>query len=147
MICGGAGAGKSAFATRLEQKLDNETCVLDTVDVATQGSTDTGVVAAAHGFLLIYPITNRDLFEGMSTFREQVLQARNTKSVPMVLVATKQDLETQRAVSRDEGWNLASSWGVPILETSAVDGLGIDEALCTLIREIHAINATPAVML
>lgn len=40
-------------------------------------------------------------------------------SVPIVLVGNKNDLQTERVVSREEGQKLASSWKTVYIEASA----------------------------
>eukprot|EP01105_Mastigella_eilhardi_P025021 TRINITY_DN6657_c0_g1_i2.p1 TRINITY_DN6657_c0_g1~~TRINITY_DN6657_c0_g1_i2.p1 ORF type:complete len:120 (-),score=34.43 TRINITY_DN6657_c0_g1_i2:21-380(-) len=94
------------------------------------------------GFLLVYSITSRTSFDEISGFREGILRAKDADKVPIVLCATKCDLEAERRVSRVEGSDLARSWGCPFLETSARTRTNVDESFFELVREIR--RAFPA---
>ena len=50
------------------------------------------------GFLLVYSVTERDSFDLIGTYHEQILRVKDTQSVPIVLVGNKSDLEYDRAV-------------------------------------------------
>jgi len=50
------------------------------------------------GFLLVYSVTERDSFNLIATFHEQILRVKDTETVPIVLVGNKSDLEHGRTV-------------------------------------------------
>lgn len=54
----------------------------------------------------------------MLPFREQINRVKDSDSVPMVLVGNKSDLNT-RTVETKQAQELARSYGVPFVETSA----------------------------
>lgn len=54
----------------------------------------------------------------------------------MILVGNKMDLEQRREVPRQEAENLARSWGVIYIETSAKTRVNVDEAYTNLVTEI-----------
>lgn len=51
------------------------------------------------GFLLVYSITSRMSFEEITTFYQQICRVKDRDYFPMVLVANKSDLESDRQVS------------------------------------------------
>lgn len=53
-----------------------------------------------------------------SVLREQINRVKDSDSVPMVLVGNKSDLST-RTVETRQAQELARSYGVPFVETSA----------------------------
>jgi GTPase SAR1 family protein len=56
----------------------------------------------------------------------------------MVLVGNKCDLEDDRVVSKQDGQNLANSWGgCTVLECSARKKINVDEAFYDLVRQIN----------
>ena len=57
-------------------------------------------------------------------------------SVSRILVGNKSDLETRRAVSYDEGQEMADHYGVRFIETSAKVSKNVDMAFQTMAREI-----------
>jgi GTPase SAR1 family protein len=85
-------------------------------------------------------MTSRDSFDEVAQFRDEVLHAQNTATVPTVLVANKCDLaDTKRVVAAREGAQLAESWGgCRFLESSAKSRINIDEAFIELVRAIRA---------
>ena len=56
--------------------------------------------------------------------------------VPMVLVGNKCDLPT-RNVDMSQAKDVAKSYGIPFIETSAKTRMGVDDAFYTLVREIR----------
>ena len=57
--------------------------------------------------------------------------------VEIILVGNKIDI-TNREVSLEDGIKLAEKFGVPIVETSALTGVGIETAFLTLVQNIHS---------
>jgi hypothetical protein len=53
---------------------------------------------SGEGFLLVYSITSRDSFEFVTQLYREILRAKDKDSFPVVLVATKSDLEFERQV-------------------------------------------------
>jgi len=54
----------------------------------------------------------------------------------MVLVGNKCDLPT-RNVNMSQAREIARSYGIPFIETSAKTRMGVDDAFYTLVREIR----------
>jgi GTPase SAR1 family protein len=81
------------------------------------------------GFLMVYSITSRSSFDEITSFREQILRVKDADKSPMVLVANKSDLENERQVTTGEGQDLAKSFGVPFMETSAKTRVNVEVRL------------------
>lgn len=64
------------------------------------------------------------------------MRVKDSDDVPVILMGTKLDRESEREVSTEEGKSLAASWGAPFLETSALASININEAVIELIRAI-----------
>ncbi|KAF3291487.1 Ras GTPase [Orbilia oligospora] len=79
------------------------------------------------GFVLLYSITSRESFEALSTFRQDILRIKNEDFVPMVIVGTKRDLESNREVSPQEGRALADSFGCSFFEAAPIRSWGDNE--------------------
>lgn len=90
------------------------------------------------GFIICYSVTDRHSFQEASEYRRLIARVRLSEHIPLVLVANKVDLESQRRVSTQEGKALAAQFGgCPFFETSAALRHYIDEAFFTLVREIR----------
>lgn len=91
------------------------------------------------GFMLVFDITNRASFDDCAKFAEQISRVKdaNVENVPLVLVANKSDLESQRQVTTLEAQQFAKSIGAAFIETSACLRINVDEAFHSLVREIR----------
>jgi GTPase KRas protein len=159
VVVGGGGVGKSALTIQLIQQhfvseydptiedsyrkqvvIDDETCLLDILDTAGQeeySAMRDQYMRTGEGFLCVYSIDNKRSFVEIDKFREQILRVKDSEHVPMILVGNKCDLEDKREVSTDEAKQLAKSYGIPFMETSAKRRIKVDECFFELVREIR----------
>eukprot|EP01092_Planopodium_desertum_P011491 TRINITY_DN5227_c0_g5_i4.p1 TRINITY_DN5227_c0_g5~~TRINITY_DN5227_c0_g5_i4.p1 ORF type:complete len:100 (+),score=2.13 TRINITY_DN5227_c0_g5_i4:62-361(+) len=70
------------------------------------------------GFLCVYSITMRDTFTAVNRFYDHILSVKGTDDVPLILVGSKCDLESEREVPTSEGQALGEKYKVPFFETS-----------------------------
>ena len=85
--------------------------------------------------ILVYDITNRDSFEHISNWIEDCL-SQSPKTVFMVLVGNKSDLNEQRKVSFEEGQQMARNNNLMFFETSAKSGENVDKIFEESAKEI-----------
>jgi GTPase SAR1 family protein len=57
--------------------------------------------------------------------------------VNKILLATKSDLESERAVTIEEGMALARKFGIPFVEVSAKTSTNVNDGFEMLVKEIH----------
>jgi Ras-related protein Rap-1A/Ras-related protein Rap-1B len=62
----------------------------------------------------------------------------------MVLVGNKCDLKENRAISTEQGENLAKKFGCTFLEASAKDKINVDAIFLDLVKQINKTNAGKA---
>ena len=86
--------------------------------------------------ILVYDITNRDSFEHISSWIEDCL-AQSPKTVFMVLVGNKSDLNEKRKVKTEEGQQLAKNHNMLFYETSAKTGENVDIIFEDSAKEIN----------
>ena len=84
---------------------------------------------------VVYDITNRETFENVKHWVED---CRNymPKNVLIFLVGNKSDLEEQRKISKDEGEELADSFGLSFFETSAKNNVNVNSIFGKSLEEI-----------
>ena len=87
--------------------------------------------------ILVYDITNRDSFEHISNWIEDCL-SQSPKTVFMVLVGNKSDLNEQRKVSLEEGQQMAKNNNMMFFETSAKSGANVDKIFEQSAKEIDS---------
>uniref|UniRef100_A0A0F7Z7F1 GTPase KRas n=1 Tax=Crotalus adamanteus TaxID=8729 RepID=A0A0F7Z7F1_CROAD len=140
VVVGAGGVGKSALTIQLIQNhfvdeydptiedsyrkqvvIDGETCLLDILDTAGQEE---------------YSAMRDQYMRTGEGFLEQIKRVKDSEDVPMVLVGNKCDLPS-RTVDTKQAQDLARSYGIPFIETSAKTRQGVDDAFYTLVREIR----------
>ena len=70
--------------------------------------------------MVVYDITSRDSFEKVVGWLKELKENSNER-IHLMLVGNKIDLESQRQVTYDEGFNFAKANGMKFTETSAFD--------------------------
>lgn len=125
---------------------------------------------SGEGFLLVYSITDRDSFDAISAYHQQILRVKDTETVPVLLVGNKSDLEDGRRVAKNgtsshlslpaalvtfltsaarithyiwnavEGRFTSEELGCSFAETSAKLGINVNESFLNLVRQIRDYN-------
>lgn len=89
----------------------------------------------AHGIIVTYDITDRTSFDNIRGWFIEI-EKYASENVNKIIVGNKCDLEEKRAVSTEEGQELANSLGVKFLETSAKNSSNVGEAFTAMAQEI-----------
>ena len=89
----------------------------------------------AYGIMLAYDVTDLDSFKSVDNWIKSIKDKGNTV-VEVILVGNKIDLKVDRKVTITMGKQLAESYKIPFIETSAMDGTGVLEAFEILIENI-----------
>eukprot|EP01099_Mayorella_cantabrigiensis_P003741 TRINITY_DN281_c0_g2_i1.p1 TRINITY_DN281_c0_g2~~TRINITY_DN281_c0_g2_i1.p1 ORF type:complete len:196 (-),score=50.49 TRINITY_DN281_c0_g2_i1:100-687(-) len=164
VVLGAGGVGKSALTIqcvsrhfieiydptiedsyRKQTSVDGKPAILDILDTAGQDEYSAlrdQYMRTGQGYLLVYDITSMKSFEEAVKLRERIFRVRDLeldqKTVPMVLVGNKKDLERERQISEFQGREMTKSWGdIPFFESSASTGENVDEAFFQLVREVR----------
>jgi len=90
----------------------------------------------AAGALLVYDITRRETFNHLTTWLEDARQHANS-NMTIMLIGNKSDLESRRAVSKEEGEQFAREHNLFYLETSAKTAANVEEAFVSTARDIY----------
>ena len=85
--------------------------------------------------LVVYDISSRDSFNNVTTWIEDC-KNQSPKTIFMVLVGNKCDLNDNRQVTAEEGKELADKNDMMFFETSAKDGINVDEIFLNSANEI-----------
>ena len=81
----------------------------------------------AIGALLVYDITRRETFTHVTKWLEEV-RNNSSKTITIILIGNKKDLEDKRQISYEEGEALAKENGLLFLETSAKTAYNVIES-------------------
>eukprot|EP01059_Diplonema_ambulator_P006107 TRINITY_DN15885_c0_g1_i2.p1 TRINITY_DN15885_c0_g1~~TRINITY_DN15885_c0_g1_i2.p1 ORF type:complete len:232 (+),score=110.85 TRINITY_DN15885_c0_g1_i2:55-696(+) len=91
----------------------------------------------AHCIMLVYDVTNRESFENVKMWLQEV-RAYAREGVTLVVVGNKADLVGRRQVSKEEGEALAESLGTRLVETSAKTADNVHQAFRGVVDEALA---------
>uniref|UniRef100_A0A8C5KLX5 GTPase NRas n=1 Tax=Jaculus jaculus TaxID=51337 RepID=A0A8C5KLX5_JACJA len=138
VVVGAGGVGKSALTIQLIQNhfvdeydptiedsyrkqvvIDGETCLLDILDTAGQeeySAMRDQYMRTGEGFLCVFAINNSTSFADINLYREQIKRVKD---------------------SDDQAHELAKSYGIPFIETSAKTRQDAEDAFYTLVIEIR----------
>ena len=85
--------------------------------------------------MVVYDITSKESFEHIQNWIDDVHE-QSPKTVLIVLIGNKIDLEERRVISTDEGNDFATQNGLIFMETSAKSGVGVKEIFEKTAQEI-----------
>jgi small GTP-binding protein len=111
--------------------------ICDTAGQERYRSLAINTIRRCDGIILMYSITNRNSFELISEWINNIYDLKD-RETPIILIGNKCDLEDQRKVSREEGMNTAEKYKTTYFETSAKEGINVEEAIDELINKIIA---------
>ena len=89
------------------------------------------------GFIFVYSVTAPSTFYGIANMRDQLIRVKDSENVPIILVGNKCDLVDSRAVTTDQGAQLAEQFHCKFLEASACTKQNVNEIFHELVREIR----------
>lgn len=89
-------------------------------------------------FALVYSVDNPESFEIVQRLREEILDAKEEKSPPMVVIGNKKDNGDAQKVFWDDVMGMVElEWNCRLLETSAKENLNVTEVFRELLREVN----------
>ena len=115
---------------------DYEVEILDTAGEEDYQNMMDMWISFGEGFLLVFAINERESFELLKGKHERVIKGKHGAKCPILLVGNKQDLADERKVTQDEASQLAQSWGIDYIETSAKTNFNCKEAFERLAQKI-----------
>ena len=109
--------------------------ICDTAGQERYRSLAINTIRCCDGIILMYSITNRKSFELISEWINNIYDLKD-RETPIILIGNKCDLEDQRKVSREEGMKTAEKYKTAHFETSAKEGINVEEAIDVLLNKI-----------
>eukprot|EP01083_Nonionella_stella_P030026 82447_1 len=158
-ILGAGAVGKSAITVRMvanefQQEYDptieaNYTCTiqvdgknetLDILDTAGQeqfAALQHHWIRESHAFLLVFAVNSERTFKHTLDLYKNIQRNKENERIDLVLVGNKADLPIdQHEISFAMGQDLAKTWGVPFVQTSAKTGVNITESFQLIVQEM-----------
>ncbi|KAG5636546.1 GTPase Ypt2 [Sphagnurus paluster] len=117
-------------------ELDGKRIKLQIWDTAGQErfrTITTAYYRGAMGILLVYDVTDERSFNNIRTWHSNIEQ-HASEGVNKILIGNKSDWTDKKAVTEEQGRELAEELGIKFMETSAKINEGVEEAFFTLAR-------------
>ena len=125
---------------KIDTKIDDKLFRIEILDTAGeddyQQMMDTWI-SFGEGFLLVFAINDKTSFELIPPKRERIIKGKHGEKCPMILVGNKQDLADNREIPYDDAKQLADSWGIDYIETSAKTDFNCKEVFERLAVKIY----------
>lgn len=118
--------------------LQNKTIKMQIWDTAGQERFKTitsSYYRGAHGVILVYDITDRQSFNDLENWHAET-EKHASEDIVKMLIGNKNDLESSRVVTFNEGKSYAMANGMEFIETSAKGNINIEEAFFMIARKI-----------
>lgn len=92
------------------------------------------------GFLIVFAITMRDTFKDVLKFIDHIKLVKQEEKVPIIVVGSKSDLESEREISSQEAKSFCDKVELPYFETSAKTRWNVDQVFHELISQVNKIK-------
>nr|AFK46034.1 unknown [Lotus japonicus] len=110
--------------------------IWDTAGQERYQAITTAYYRGATGALLAYDITNRQSFDHVEKWLDELRV--HADNIIVMLVGNKSDLSSGRAVPMEEAKDFAKQKGLFFVETSALDSNNVESAFLGLLSQIYA---------
>ncbi|CAG8682171.1 11444_t:CDS:2, partial [Cetraspora pellucida] len=119
-------------------ELDGKRIKLQIWDTAGQErfrTITTAYYRGAMGILLVYDVTDERSFNNIRNWFSNIEQ-HASEGVNKILIGNKCDWVEKKAITKEQGQQLADEFKIKFLETSAKANINVEEAFFTLARDI-----------
>ena len=87
------------------------------------------------GFILVYSIISKTTIDELDSFYQRIMSVKGSTNVPIVLCGNKVDMGDQRHITTDRGYQKSLLWKCKFFETSAKNGMNVEEAFLDVIHQ------------
>ena len=89
------------------------------------------------GIMLTYDVTDEQSFVNIRNWMKNI-EEHAADNVNKMLIGNKCDLIEKKTVDTERGQQMAKTYGIPFMETSAKNNINVEEAFFTIAREIKS---------
>uniref|UniRef100_K7EZT0 Small monomeric GTPase n=1 Tax=Pelodiscus sinensis TaxID=13735 RepID=K7EZT0_PELSI len=89
-------------------------------------------------FALVYAVDDAESFESIKSLREEILEVKEDKSAPILVVGNKAETRRERQVLTEDAMSLVElDWNNHFLEASAKENENVVEVFRELLRQVN----------
>ena len=110
--------------------------IWDTAGQERYRSITSAYYKGSKGCFIVYDITSSQTFENIEKWYEEISKTGD-KSLSIILIGNKCDLENERKVTIEMGENKARDLNCPFFETSALNNIHIEEVFQKIAENIY----------
>lgn len=123
----------NAFSS-ISRHLNNSTITRDTAGQERFRTITSTYYRGTHGVVVVYDVTNANTFKSIQRWLLEIEQY--CSSVSRILVGNKADDESKKVVPTSDARNLANSYNIDLVETSAKDDINVEEVFLKITRSM-----------
>lgn len=90
----------------------------------------------AKGAMVVYDITKLETFNHLEKWMKEIRELSD-KKINLIMCGNKSDRKEERAIDTDKAREKAEEFGIPYMETSALDSSNVEEAFRMLLTKIY----------
>ncbi|KAH0786859.1 ras-related protein Rap-1b-like isoform X3 [Histomonas meleagridis] len=120
-------------------EIDGKKYNIEITDTAGQDEFSTmkyRYIAPSQGFLFVFSITEEKSFSELPSLYKEVLDTKESSSVPCVLAGNKADLRDDTSIPIQKGEQMAQKLHTKYFETSAKEATNVNECFIYLIKQV-----------
>jgi small GTP-binding protein len=118
-------------------EIDYKCYIMDTAGLDMYRSINMMYYKNYNGIVLCYDITDRQSFNDLNKWLNDVKENVNLDNIAVIIVGSKNDKYEDRKIEREEGFNFAKTYGFLFAEVSAKNNIDINFIFTELVNDMH----------
>lgn len=98
----------------------------------------------AKGAMVVYDITKIETFNHLEKWMKEIRELSD-KKINLIMCGNKSDRNDERTVDTEKAKEKAEEFGIPYMETSALDSSNVEEAFRMLLTKIYETTIKPTI--
>ena len=110
--------------------------IWDTAGQERYKSITTAYYKGAKGAMIVYDVTNQTSFDNVDKWYNEIKE-KASKNINLIVIGNKNDLIDKKIINSESSIEKAKSFGIAIMETSALDASNVKEAFYLILQEMY----------
>ena len=110
--------------------------IWDTAGQERYKSITTAYYKGAKGAMIVYDVTNQTSFDNVDKWYNEIKE-KASKNINLIVIGNKNDLIDKKIINSESSIEKAKSFGIAIMETSALSASNVKEAFYLILKEMY----------